>query len=43
MDFAGTRHVYLKIIEEMVKDLKSNKLFKKKLGDSGIEFVKEVA
>lgn len=42
MDSAGTRHIYLKIIEEMVKELKNNKLLKKNLKESGIEFIKEV-
>jgi predicted RNA-binding protein YlxR (DUF448 family) len=42
MDSTSTRHIYLKIIEEMVQELKKNKLFKKKLRDSGIEYIKEV-
>ena len=42
MDYKGTRKVYLNIIEEMFEELKKSKLFKKKLKDSGIEFIKEV-
>ena len=42
MDCSTTRNVYLKIIDEMIQELKKNKIFKKKLRDSGIEYIQEV-
>lgn len=42
MDSQSTRVIYLKIVDEMVQELKKNKLFKKKLGDPGIDYIREV-